>query len=348
MATDGVKIIDGDTAHDLYITFMDGYNNGAEIDELKQYYEHDKKSCSYEVTEYEICVTAYALAFWEIGELTAEMLAEVKAVVERKAGVEDRAEQCGAAAGKARQRELDKLLTKISIPKARPKKRTPPPAPTINEDVQKIIDEAENLKYHSEFDKAKALYRQLIADKKDLQDARYKYVEFLTSLPEHFKDYPQMGIGDYSVAIQQQQKFKNEHTDWAEIEEHCKYMLAHRDSNKMEVSKKKKRKIESNWYAFIASRLWNALIAQQKYEEAIVSLEEYIQFMQECEEFSFYCNEIGKIYQCYLVLDDAEKTEAFKAKCKAKWTTDKIDYANWDWDGDFLFREKILKEYGIC
>lgn len=32
-------------------------------------------------------VTAYALAFWEIGELTDEILNEVKRVIELKAGV---------------------------------------------------------------------------------------------------------------------------------------------------------------------------------------------------------------------------------------------------------------------
>ena len=35
MATDGVKIIDGDLAHDVYYTFMDPYDAGESIETIK-------------------------------------------------------------------------------------------------------------------------------------------------------------------------------------------------------------------------------------------------------------------------------------------------------------------------
>jgi hypothetical protein len=36
MATDGVKIIDGDTAYDIYGIFMGKYNNGVSVEDLKR------------------------------------------------------------------------------------------------------------------------------------------------------------------------------------------------------------------------------------------------------------------------------------------------------------------------
>ena len=123
MATDGVKIIDGDTAFDLYATFTDAYNQGADGAALRKMYEQDKVQCSFDESEYEICVTVYALAFWEIGELTPEILREVENVIAKGAGVADWTEQVGEKAGKERQKELDKLLTKISKPNPKIRKR---------------------------------------------------------------------------------------------------------------------------------------------------------------------------------------------------------------------------------
>ena len=61
MATDGVKIIDGDLAHDTYEYIMELYDSGASAGDETDFY-------------HEIFVTAYALAFGEIGELTDEIL----------------------------------------------------------------------------------------------------------------------------------------------------------------------------------------------------------------------------------------------------------------------------------
>lgn len=117
MATDGVKIIDGDLAHDTYWGIMDLYDSDVAINEIKKQIPFVRDEYGMDEDFYhEIFVTAYALAFWEIGELTEEILTEVTAVIKVGAGVKVWTEEADAKAGKARQKELDKLLKKISQP----------------------------------------------------------------------------------------------------------------------------------------------------------------------------------------------------------------------------------------
>ena len=123
MATDGVKIIDGDTACDLYGIFMDAYDAGADSETLRNIYEQDKQQYSFDDFEYEICITVYALAFWEIGEITSYIIEEVEKVIAKGACVTDWTEQIGEKAGKARRKELDKLWTKINKPNGKIRKR---------------------------------------------------------------------------------------------------------------------------------------------------------------------------------------------------------------------------------
>lgn len=113
MATDGVKIIDGDTAHDTYEGIMDLYDSGATIETIRSKNPFPQVDY-YDDFDYEIYTTAYALAMWEIGHMTDDVLQEVKRVIDKGACVKSWTEEYGAKAGKARQKELDKLLTKIS------------------------------------------------------------------------------------------------------------------------------------------------------------------------------------------------------------------------------------------
>lgn len=122
MATDGIKIIEGDLAYDLYAHFTEVYNSGAGIEELQEQFAQDKKECSFHKFDYEICVTVYVWAFWEIGALTKEMLDEVKAVVEEKSTV-NRWSEVDEEAGRERQEELDNFIEKINTPNPKPKKR---------------------------------------------------------------------------------------------------------------------------------------------------------------------------------------------------------------------------------
>ena len=117
MATDGVKIIDGDLAHDTYWGIMDLYDSNVDIATIKN--EIPFVMTVYGIEEdfyHEIFVTSYALAFWEIGELTDDILQEVQSVIKVGAGVKVWIEQADSKEGKARQKELDKLLKKISQP----------------------------------------------------------------------------------------------------------------------------------------------------------------------------------------------------------------------------------------
>ncbi len=124
MATDGVKIIDGDLARDTYYQIMDLYDSDISIEIIRKEVPFVKEDYGSDTDFYhEIFVTTYALAFWEIGELTNEILSEVKKVLEQKAGVKLWTEECDEAMGNKRQKELEKFLKKISQPNLKVRKR---------------------------------------------------------------------------------------------------------------------------------------------------------------------------------------------------------------------------------
>ena len=124
MATDGVKIIDGDLAHDTYWSIMDLYDNNVEIETIKAQIPFVREHYGIEDDFYhEIFVTSYALAFWEIGELTKEVLDEVISVNKIGAGVKLWTEEANSKEGQARQKELNKLIKKISEPNSKIRKR---------------------------------------------------------------------------------------------------------------------------------------------------------------------------------------------------------------------------------
>lgn len=122
MATDGVKIIDSDTAHDTYWGIMDLYDSGATVETIQEKIPFPQPDY-YDDFDYEIYTTAYALAFWEIGLITEEIIEEVKSVIEKGACVSEFTEEYGEKEGKARQKELDKLWKKINEPNLKVRKR---------------------------------------------------------------------------------------------------------------------------------------------------------------------------------------------------------------------------------
>ena len=121
MATDGVRIIDGDLASDTYDQFMEMYDAGATVQEIRQAVEepYDEE----DGFDYEIYITVYALALWQIGQLTPYVIAEVDEVIDRGAGVKTWTEECGAKEGQKRQLELEKLRKKLSLPNLKIRKR---------------------------------------------------------------------------------------------------------------------------------------------------------------------------------------------------------------------------------
>ncbi len=124
MATDGVNIIDGDLAHDTYHEIMNLYDSGVDIELIKKEVSFDEKDWGSDGQfYYEIFITAYALAFWEIGALTDEMLIEVKRVIEIGEGVKVWTDECDTKEGQKREKVLEKFLVKISLPKLKVRKR---------------------------------------------------------------------------------------------------------------------------------------------------------------------------------------------------------------------------------
>jgi hypothetical protein len=91
MATDGVKIIDGDTAHDTYWGIMDLYDSDAAFEKIEEEFPITQPDY-FDDFDHEIYVTSCALAFWEIGRMTEEKLAIVKHVIEKGACVKEWAE----------------------------------------------------------------------------------------------------------------------------------------------------------------------------------------------------------------------------------------------------------------
>ena len=113
MATDGVKIIEGDTAHDTYWGIMDLYDSGANFDIISKVFPLIQFDY-FDDFDNEIYVTSCALARWEMGQMTEEKLTYVKSVIDKGACVKVWTEECDPKEGKARQKELDKFWKKIS------------------------------------------------------------------------------------------------------------------------------------------------------------------------------------------------------------------------------------------
>jgi len=113
MATDGVKIIDGDTAHDTYWGIMDLYDSGANFDTINKEFPLIQADY-FDDFDNEIYVTSCGLAHWEMGQMTADKLAYIKSIIDNGACVKVWTDETDPKEGKARQKELDKFWKKIS------------------------------------------------------------------------------------------------------------------------------------------------------------------------------------------------------------------------------------------
>ena len=118
---------DSDTAQEYYAFLLERYNNGTRKERLYAMYEEAKKESCFDACDYEMCVTAHILAFWEIGLITQQMIDDLKAVVDREALSKYLQEECGGEAGKEHRDQLGKLLVQISQPNPNPRKRQRPP-----------------------------------------------------------------------------------------------------------------------------------------------------------------------------------------------------------------------------
>jgi hypothetical protein len=121
MATDGVKIIDGDRAHDTYNGILDLYDAGVKGETILVKYPLDGNS--YDAFDREVYVTSRALALWEVGLLPVADLNEVKRVIEFGEGERVWTAEVDGQTGKARARELETLWSRISHPNLKTRKR---------------------------------------------------------------------------------------------------------------------------------------------------------------------------------------------------------------------------------
>lgn len=119
MAIDGVGIMDSDFAHDTYNLIMNLYHNGKSIEIIRNKMNEFNSTCC--ETDYEIFTTVYALAMWEIGELTKEQLQDIKDIVLK--GASSFWINISPNALTARQKALNKFLQKIEQPNLNIKKR---------------------------------------------------------------------------------------------------------------------------------------------------------------------------------------------------------------------------------
>ena len=123
MAIDGPKIIDSDLANDVYGEFMELYDSGKTIDDIKKQIEKNWKKEDLDEDEFEIFITTYALALWEIGGLSKEIRDEVKATIEKGVGVSMWKEENEEEYAEKRKKILEKFILKISEPKKKIRSR---------------------------------------------------------------------------------------------------------------------------------------------------------------------------------------------------------------------------------
>jgi hypothetical protein len=122
MAIDGVKIIDGDLAHDVYYTFMDLYDARESIEAIKATVEQLR--VDNDDVDDEIFITAYALALWEIGQLDEKTLSQVALAIQQEAFANYLTQSEDAPSeGRKRQAVLKRFWNKITQPNIRPRKR---------------------------------------------------------------------------------------------------------------------------------------------------------------------------------------------------------------------------------
>lgn len=112
MATDGVKIIDGDASHDNYWGIMDLYDSGIDLKKIEKEYPL-KEVDFYDDFENEIHITSLGLAYWEIGLMNEKKVQLIQKVIERGAGVKEWSDY-SEKEGKARAAVLKRFLKKIS------------------------------------------------------------------------------------------------------------------------------------------------------------------------------------------------------------------------------------------
>lgn len=129
MGTWDATILGNDTSAEVYEAFFERYDRGAAVEEI-----HREIDARFEVSlaldeDRHNVLFARALASWEIGALDRAMLSAVReAVSDGSALAACRSLGASAAFSEKRARALAKLVDKLAVPRASPRKRRKPPA----------------------------------------------------------------------------------------------------------------------------------------------------------------------------------------------------------------------------
>ncbi len=118
MAIDGVKIIDSDTACDIYNYVTESYKDGLSADKIIEKILADEKDYCIDDFYSEIYWTALAYSLWKIGHLPGDIKKKALEIIEK--GANELWLEIDEKALKQRQRNLDELVIQLESENQRP------------------------------------------------------------------------------------------------------------------------------------------------------------------------------------------------------------------------------------
>ncbi len=118
MAIDGIKIIDSDSAHDIYNAVVEGWRDGKPLADIEAEVRGWEKDFCFEPLYAEIYWTALAFSLWKIGHLPDDVRDRTLALIAQGACADWL--EIDAKAQKQRQKTLDALAGRIRAPNPKP------------------------------------------------------------------------------------------------------------------------------------------------------------------------------------------------------------------------------------
>ena len=118
MAIDGVKIIDSDTACDIYNYVTESYQDGLSSDKIIEKILADEKDYCIDDFYSEIYWTALAYSLWKIGHLPGDIKKKALEIIEK--GANELWLEIDEKALKQRQKNLDKLAIQLETENPKP------------------------------------------------------------------------------------------------------------------------------------------------------------------------------------------------------------------------------------
>ena len=118
MAIDGVKIIESDTAFDIYNYVTESYKDGLSADKIIEKILADEKDYCIDDFYSEIYWTALAYSLWKIGHLPGDIKKKALEIIEK--GANELWLEIDEKALKQRQKNLDKLAIQLETENPKP------------------------------------------------------------------------------------------------------------------------------------------------------------------------------------------------------------------------------------